>query len=73
MKDHAGEVCFPGGRIRPGEALGSIPGTVPRLERGFTGCAFRQRCAHAMDACADTIPQRHPDAAHDYLCQLDAA
>ena len=66
--------CVPvPGRVRPGEPLGSIPGTVPRLERGFTGCAFRQRCPQAMDACTGTIPQRHPDTAHDYLCQLDAA
>jgi peptide/nickel transport system ATP-binding protein len=66
--------CVPvPGRIRPGEPLGSIPGTVPRLERGFTGCAFRQRCPQAMEACTGAIPQRHPDTAHDYLCQLDAA
>ena len=28
--------------------LGSIPGTVPRIAPGFIGCAFRDRCDHAM-------------------------
>jgi oligopeptide/dipeptide ABC transporter ATP-binding protein len=52
--------------------LGSIPGTVPRIPPGFTGCAFRDRCSHAMPACAIEAPQKHRSPTHSYLCQLDA-
>jgi peptide/nickel transport system ATP-binding protein len=52
--------------------LGSIPGTVPRISPGFTGCAFRDRCTQAMPACAIEAPQKHRSPSHSYLCQLDA-
>ena len=57
----------------PGETprdhpLGSIPGTVPRLGPDFVGCGFRDRCAHAIPACAGVIP-RQGDA-HQFLCRL---
>jgi peptide/nickel transport system ATP-binding protein len=52
--------------------LGSIPGTVPRIPPGFTGCAFRDRCSHAMPACAIEAPHKHRSPTHSYLCQLDA-
>ena len=57
-------------RTRRGEALGSIPGLVPRLPLGFTGCAFRDRCAHAMPACAGVVPVRSAGPGHDYACLL---
>ena len=44
--------CIPiPGRTRRGEALGSIPGTVPSLVGEMPGCHFAGRCAHAVDAC----------------------
>jgi peptide/nickel transport system ATP-binding protein len=44
--------CVPmPGRIRRGEHLGSIPGVVPLLIGDLKGCHFRNRCAHAHDAC----------------------
>ena len=58
------------GKVRRDQALGSIPGTVPRIPPGFRGCGFRDRCPHAVPACAAEVPlrQRAPD--HTYLCQL---
>ena len=38
------------GKTPRDEPLGSIPGTVPRLAPGFTGCPFRDRCGHAVSA-----------------------
>ena len=60
------------GKVRRGEPLGSIPGTVPRLPPGFVGCAFRDRCAHAMPKCGGPIPWRQRAPGHAYLCQLPA-
>jgi len=63
--------CVPvPGSVRRDEPLGSIPGTVPRLASGFRGCAFRDRCAHAMAACAEAAPEHLAGEAHRYLCQL---
>ena len=59
-------------RTRRGERLGSIPGLVPRLAPGFTGCAFRDRCALAMPACAHAAPIRHAGVGHAYACQVEA-
>ena len=65
--------CVPvPGRIRRGDPLGSIPGTVPRIAPGFAGCGFRDRCGHARPACAGTIPQRDDGFGHRHLCQLPA-
>ena len=58
------------GKMRRDEALGSIPGVVPRIGPGFVGCAFRDRCEHAMPECAAEIPLRHPAPEHAYLCRL---
>ena len=58
------------GKVRRGEDLGSIPGTVPRLGPGFTGCAFRDRCQAAMPVCATPVPIRHPTPDHAVLCHL---
>ena len=60
------------GKTPRDKPLGSIPGTVPRIPPGFTGCAFRDRCAHAMPACATEAPLKHRTPDHAYLCQLDA-
>ena len=58
------------GKVRRGQPLGSIPGTVPRISPGFAGCGFRDRCAHAMPPCAGTVPLRERAPGHTYLCQL---
>jgi peptide/nickel transport system ATP-binding protein len=62
--------CVPvPGKIEPGAPLGSIPGMVPRVEHGYTGCAFRDRCAHAGPDCAGATPRRSVTETHLYLCQ----
>ncbi len=58
------------GKVRRDQALGSIPGVVPRIPPGFQGCGFRDRCAYAMPACAVEAPLRHRAPDHAYLCQL---
>jgi peptide/nickel transport system ATP-binding protein len=63
--------CVPvPGLVKRDAPLGSIPGTVPRLAPGFTGCAFRDRCSHAMPICAQAVPERVIVGDHRYLCQL---
>ena len=42
---------------RPGGAqIGAIPGTVPGLAPPPPGCAFKERCTHALPACAQPVP-----------------
>jgi oligopeptide/dipeptide ABC transporter ATP-binding protein len=66
--------CVPiPGKIKRGDPLGSIPGTVPRISPGFAGCGFRDRCSHAMPSCAGEIPLRDDGLGHRHLCQLEAA
>ena len=63
--------CIPvPGSLRHDEPLGSIPGMVPRVAPGFAGCAFRDRCAHAIAACAQAVPRQVAGVGHDYLCRL---
>ncbi|SKA33502.1 peptide/nickel transport system ATP-binding protein [Enhydrobacter aerosaccus] len=63
--------CVPvPGKVRRDEPLGSIPGTVPRIGAGFTGCAFRDRCDFADASCAVAVPHQRAGATHDYLCRL---
>jgi len=63
--------CVPvPGRQRRDEPLGSIPGTVPRIQPGFTGCAFRERCAHALPVCAREVPEQTRVSGHRYACRL---
>ncbi len=65
--------CVPiPGKIKRGDPLGSIPGTVPRIAPGFEGCGFRDRCAYAVPVCAGPIPLRDDGAGHRHLCQLAA-
>ena len=66
--------CVPvPGRIAPGEPLGSIAGIVPRVEQGFAGCAFRERCALAGPDCEGTIARRTLERGHAYQCQRETA
>ncbi|HWX48517.1 MAG TPA: ABC transporter ATP-binding protein [Roseomonas sp.] len=63
--------CIPvPGRLAPGEPLGSIPGTVPRIPPGFVGCGFRDRCALADPACAAPLPLRPAADGHLVRCTL---
>ena len=39
------------------QELNEIKGTVPSLYSVPTGCAFRDRCSHAMKICADQEPE----------------
>ena len=66
--------CVPvPGKIARGEPLGSIPGTVPKIGPGYTGCAFRERCSQAMPACGGgDVPMRERGAGHRYECHLGA-
>ncbi|WP_426594134.1 ABC transporter ATP-binding protein [Cellulomonas sp. McL0617] len=41
----------------PRRELGGIPGSPPDLAKRPTGCPFRDRCAHAFDACATVHPE----------------
>ena len=66
--------CVPvPGKVKRGDPLGSIPGMVPRVEHGFRGCAFRQRCGLARADCGGLISRHEADAGHDYLCQIEPA
>ncbi len=60
--------CLPRPGITAGERLGTIPGVVPSLIGGITGCAFRSRCAMAEPKCASDIPQRRVGSSHGYEC-----
>jgi oligopeptide/dipeptide ABC transporter ATP-binding protein len=42
------------------QAVTSIPGSPPRLDREIIGCAFRQRCDVPIDRCADEHPSLRP-------------
>ena len=59
------------GKVRRGERLGSIRGTVPHIPPGFVGCAFRERCDHAVPSCAVAAPLRDAAADHTYRCRLE--
>jgi len=63
--------CIPvPGLLRRDAPLGSIPGVVPRIASDFIGCAFRDRCTHAMPECARDVSRQRVAADHDYLCRL---
>jgi peptide/nickel transport system ATP-binding protein len=63
--------CVPvPGKVKRDEPLGSIPGVVPRIQPGFVGCGFRDRCAQATPACAGTIPRQQAGDVHETLCVL---
>ncbi|CZZ87461.1 oligopeptide ABC transporter ATP-binding protein [Bordetella ansorpii] len=51
--------------------LAEIPGMVPSLWELGEGCAFRERCPHAMPRCARQIPPMIADAGgHGAACWL---
>jgi peptide/nickel transport system ATP-binding protein len=58
------------GKVRKDDKLGSIPGIVPRIEAGFTGCPFRDRCAHAAPECAHPVALQRAGETHTYRCRL---
>ncbi len=58
------------GKLRRGQPLDAIPGTVPRIPLGFAGCGFRNRCRYATPDCAVAVPLRECGPGHTYLCQL---
>ncbi len=62
--------CIPvPGQTERGAKLGTIPGIVPSLVGDVTGCPFRTRCEHAVDACRKPIPLRdHLNADHNFRC-----
>ena len=63
--------CVPvPGKVKRDEPLGSIPGVVPRIPPGFTGCGFRDRCSFAEAACAGPLPRRNVGPVHEALCIL---
>jgi len=45
-----------------GDRLGAIPGTPPLPQARPSGCAFRDRCPKAREACARTHPDLYPSA-----------
>ncbi len=63
--------CIPvPGKVKRDEKLGAIPGVVPRIGPAHVGCAFRDRCQHAVPACAQTVPDQDAGSAHHYACRL---
>ncbi len=51
------------------EAVTSIPGAPPRLDRPITGCPFRPRCDSAFDRCASEAPAlRDVTSGHAAAC-----
>ncbi len=58
------------GRVARGGRLGSIRGSVPQLPPGYAGCAFRDRCDHAVPACAAEVPTHEAAPGHRYACRL---
>jgi peptide/nickel transport system ATP-binding protein len=63
--------CVPvPGKVQRDKPLGSIPGVVPTIAPGFSGCAFRSRCAYADATCERDIPRKAAGNTHDYLCRL---
>ncbi|MCA1326440.1 ABC transporter ATP-binding protein [Herbaspirillum sp. alder98] len=45
------------GAMQKGQRLQTIPGAPPDLARLPPGCAFAERCAHAIDRCRATQPE----------------
>ncbi len=59
------------GKTKPGEKLGSIPGMVPTPIGEQKGCVFRNRCAHAFEACLDQqVGLRELSPGRFYRCLL---
>jgi peptide/nickel transport system ATP-binding protein len=53
------------------QALDTIRGTVPPLDRVFQGCRFAERCDHAWELCRTRVPGWYPGAAGQHArCHL---
>ncbi|MGA0023815.1 MAG: dipeptide ABC transporter ATP-binding protein [Burkholderiales bacterium] len=60
-------------RAGRGRALAAIRGSVPALNRSFSGCRFAERCDSVLPHCADQIPPWGTAAAgHHARCHLYA-
>jgi peptide/nickel transport system ATP-binding protein len=55
-------------RNTPGRPLAQIRGMTPSLARLGEGCAFRERCDRAIDACRIAPPIRIPSAGRTLRC-----
>ncbi|MEJ1160047.1 ABC transporter ATP-binding protein [Prosthecomicrobium sp. N25] len=55
-------------RAERGGRLAQIPGMVPSLLDLPPGCAFRNRCADARDACAAEPPMARPEPGRSVRC-----
>ena len=63
--------CIPArGQAPAGTTLGTIPGTVPSLVGELQGCAFRERCTRAHDACAQNVPLRQSPRGQQWRCAI---
>ena len=51
-----------------GQRLQTIPGSVPAVGSFPSGCRFRNRCAHATEACTATPPPVTVGNGHRYSC-----
>ncbi len=61
--------CIPQpGKTERGARLGTIPGIVPSLVGGVTGCPFRTRCDQAVESCRNDIPRHEPTSGHVFRC-----
>ncbi|WP_206613936.1 ABC transporter ATP-binding protein [Paenirhodobacter populi] len=59
-------------QVAPGEALASIPGTLPDLREDIPGCRFADRCAYAQELCRTTPPPMRQDAGgQSYACWIE--
>lgn len=64
--------CVPvPGKSQRDRPLGNIPGVVPAIGPGFSGCAFRSRCSYAEPVCDAAIPRQASSPTHNYLCRLE--
>ena len=64
--------CIPvPGSTPRGSRLGAIPGVVPSLIGDIGGCAFRDRCAHASQTCAQAAPVKQVTDDHRFRCWFD--
>jgi peptide/nickel transport system ATP-binding protein len=54
------------------EAVSSIPGAPPRLDRPITGCPFQPRCDSAFEPCATDLPAlSEVEPGHAAACHLN--
>ena len=56
---------------RRGGRLTTIPGSVPRLDAGFTGCRFAERCGEAMTVCRSDAPPWREAGGQRMRCHLE--